>query len=68
MITNFKSALNKIKAEEELVKKTEKYLKETLIKNEKSKIDDYINDSVKFRMKKWAEVYLSNFNNLTLIY
>ena len=52
MITNFKSALNKIKAEKELVKKTEKYLKETLIKNEKSKIDDYINDSVKFRMKK----------------
>lgn len=53
MITNFKSALNKIKAEEELVKKTEKYLKETLIKNEKSKIDDYINWGGFYMKKKF---------------
>jgi len=53
MITNFKSALNKIKAEEELVKKTEKYLKETLIKNEKSKTNDYINWGGFYMKKKF---------------
>jgi len=53
MITNFKSALNKIKAEEELVKKTEKYLKETLIKNEKPKTNDYISWGGFYMKKKF---------------
>ena len=53
MITNFKSALNKIKAEEELVKKTEKYLKDTLLKNEKPKTNDYISWGGFYMKKKF---------------
>ena len=53
MITKFKSALNKVKAEEELVNKTEKYLKDTLLKNEKPKTNDYISWGGFYMKKKF---------------
>lgn len=42
MITRFKSALNEIKAEDALINKTEVYLKDSLAKNQNSKINKFI--------------------------
>ena len=42
MIIHFKSALNQIKAEDELVSKTEIYLRNELAKNKNTKINKYI--------------------------
>ncbi|WP_339060937.1 hypothetical protein [Tepidibacillus marianensis] len=42
MITRFKSALNQIKAEDELISKTEAYLKDSLAKNQSTKINKFI--------------------------
>ena len=46
MIIRFKSALNKIRAEDELINKTEAYLKDSLTKNEKAKT----NKNIKWRL------------------
>ena len=43
MITRFKSALNQIKAEDELISRTEKYLKHSLEKEEESNFSKFIN-------------------------
>jgi hypothetical protein len=43
MITRFKSALNQIKAEDELISKTEMYLKHSLEKEEESNFSKFIN-------------------------
>jgi hypothetical protein len=55
MITHFKTALNQIKAEDELVNKTEMYLRETLTKKQNLKIINFTNDRL-FSMKKLAMV------------
>lgn len=47
MNTHFKSALNQIKADDELVNKTEQYLRESLSDNSTSKISSYRKNSIR---------------------
>ncbi|UZW13382.1 hypothetical protein OSC52_16250 [Clostridium pasteurianum] len=73
MITRFKSALNQIKVEDQLISKTKVYLKDSLTKNEDSKINKFIKHRLlpmkrKLAIAAWCLAFLLTIGGISGVY